>query len=104
MYLNTNNPLLVKDDVGKGKPQVRDLPSDKFVYGYKPKAAPEGVKESSLISPAHPDHAPPLLDQEPAQGLRADQPPRAQPGPPLSQGLCQVLAVAARTAAGGRGH
>ena len=50
MYLNTNNPLLVKDDVGRAKPPVRELPGNQFTYGYKPPAALEGVKEGMLIS------------------------------------------------------
>lgn len=31
--INKKNFLLVKDDVGRGKPATRDLPPDGFTYG-----------------------------------------------------------------------
>ena len=46
----TNNKLLVKEEVGKAKPNLDPLPEKDFVYGYKPKVAKEGVKESSINS------------------------------------------------------
>ena len=40
---NTNNYLLIKDDVGKSKPSVRQLPIDGHSYGYKCRPDKEGV-------------------------------------------------------------
>ena len=39
----TNNLLIVKDDVGKGKPSVRKLPQFGHSYGYAPPPDKEGV-------------------------------------------------------------
>ena len=40
---NSNNILLVKDDVGKPKKCVRNLPNGDFSYGSKPKKDSEGA-------------------------------------------------------------
>ena len=37
------NTLLVKDDVGKAKPNTRDLPPDGFSFGKPDKKDPEGA-------------------------------------------------------------
>ena len=95
MYRNTNNPLLLKDDVGRAKPPVHELPSDQFIYGFKPKAATEGVKESCLTSPSHPNHASAIFDQNCAKGLCQDQPTSSESGIEVGQGLRPFLAVSA---------
>ncbi len=40
---NTHNYLLIKDDVGKSKPSVRQLPQGGHSYGYKCRPDKEGV-------------------------------------------------------------
>jgi hypothetical protein len=39
----TNNYLLIKDDIGKPKPSVRELPQYGHSYGYKCRPDKEGV-------------------------------------------------------------
>ena len=39
-----NNPLLVKDDVGRAKPSTFTLPSNEFIYGRPDKKDPEDAK------------------------------------------------------------
>ena len=43
MIKPTSNYMLVKDDVGKAKPTVRDLPQFGFTYGKPPPEHEEGV-------------------------------------------------------------
>lgn len=38
------NILLVKDDIGKGKPNTRKLPSEQFAYGKPERRDPEDAK------------------------------------------------------------
>ena len=40
------NHLLLKDNVGKGKPTTRQLPNEEFVYGKPEIRDKEGVTES----------------------------------------------------------
>ena len=42
-YRSTNNYLLIKDDVGRSKPSVRDLPGNNHAYGYSVIPDKEGV-------------------------------------------------------------
>ena len=46
---NTHNYLLIKDDVGKSKPSVRQLPQDGHSYGYKCRPDKEGVGACNKI-------------------------------------------------------
>lgn len=48
MMRDTKNVLLVKDDVGKGKPTTRDLPTGAFAYGKSAGHDPEGASEGSF--------------------------------------------------------
>ena len=41
--INNKNQLLVKDDVGKGKPATRDLPPDGFTFGKPDRRDVEGA-------------------------------------------------------------
>ncbi len=41
----SNNPLLLKDDVGRGKPSAYNLPDGPFVYGRPLPRDDEGAKE-----------------------------------------------------------
>ena len=50
MLINTSNPLLLKDDVGKPKPCTRKLMPEDFAYGYKPTVTSEGTKECEIIT------------------------------------------------------
>lgn len=43
VFKNTKNYLLVKDDVGRAKHTVRDLPSYQHSYGYAAMPDKEGV-------------------------------------------------------------
>ena len=43
MLKATSNYMLVKDDVGKSKPSVRDLPEFGYTYGKPPPENEEGV-------------------------------------------------------------
>ena len=73
MYINTSNPILLKDEVGKAKPCTRRLMPTDFSYGYKPVSAPEGVKECPMIrhQPARPEHPDQTTSDQ--QGLRLHQ-------------------------------
>jgi len=42
------NPLLLKDDVGKPKPSTYNLPTNEFIYGKALKRDKEGAKEGYL--------------------------------------------------------
>ena len=50
---HTKNPLLVKDDVGRAKPTVRDLPSEGHAYGLQGEQDLEGVSESKCCPNAY---------------------------------------------------
>ena len=43
------NILLVKDDIGKAKPNTRKLPSELFTYGKPEKRDPEDAKAGKFI-------------------------------------------------------
>ena len=45
MFVNPNNPILARDDVGRAKPTTFDLPPDEHLYGKKSDPRVEGVKE-----------------------------------------------------------
>lgn len=47
------NPLLVKDDVGRGKPSCYDLPDDAFPYGRAGNQDFEGAREVSMRWVSH---------------------------------------------------
>jgi Domain of unknown function (DUF4483) len=42
------NPLLIKDEVGRAKPSIYNLPSSDFVYGFAKEKDPEGAKEVTM--------------------------------------------------------
>ena len=44
----SNNPLLSKDDVGRGKPSSYNLPENHFVYGKPLPRDEEGAKEGKI--------------------------------------------------------
>ena len=48
MFKNSKNQLLVRDDVGKARPSVRDLPTFGHSYGHKPAPDKEGVSACKL--------------------------------------------------------
>lgn len=54
----SKNPLLLRDDVGKPKPPVVDLPDGNFVYG-RPTIYDEGVHEVATRWKGHVPSAPP---------------------------------------------
>ncbi len=46
----TKNLLIIKDDIGKSKPTVRDLPTYGHSYGYAPIPDKEGVGQCMFNS------------------------------------------------------
>lgn len=54
------NYLIIKDDVGRGKPFTRDLPGDGFAYGRPDQTNQEGASEITTSWKFH--HPPPLTD------------------------------------------
>ena len=73
MFINTGNPLLLKDGIGKPKPCTRNLMESDFSYGYKQVVSPEGVKECSLIRHSQPDRTQTTRKTTPRQKLRANK-------------------------------
>ena len=49
LFKNSKNYLLVKDDIGRAKPSVRDLPDYKHTYGHAAIPDKEGVGQCRLI-------------------------------------------------------
>ena len=62
MHMNTKNPLLVRNDLGRARPPTHDLPPSDHSYGLKYKARTEGVKDI-LHRPS--SHKPPKLASMP---------------------------------------
>lgn len=50
---NTHNPLLMKDDIGFGKPTIFNLPKGEFIYGKHLTRDKEGAKEVSMTWKFH---------------------------------------------------
>jgi hypothetical protein len=48
MFKNSKNQLLVRDDVGKARPSVRDLPIFGHSYGHRAAPDKEGVSACKL--------------------------------------------------------
>ena len=46
---NRSNYLLLKDDVGKPRPNTRDLPKNQHAYGYFCKPDKEGVGARKIL-------------------------------------------------------
>jgi len=51
--VNTKNPLLAKDDVGKARPSCYDLPHDGFAYGRPDNPDFEGAREVTMQWVSH---------------------------------------------------
>ncbi len=49
MFRKTANSLLVKDDVGKSKPSVRELPEPEFTYGQPVPKEVDGVGKRNIM-------------------------------------------------------
>eukprot|EP00929_Paragymnodinium_shiwhaense_P048862 TRINITY_DN24666_c0_g1_i1.p1 TRINITY_DN24666_c0_g1~~TRINITY_DN24666_c0_g1_i1.p1 ORF type:complete len:575 (+),score=71.15 TRINITY_DN24666_c0_g1_i1:145-1869(+) len=54
----SRNPILTKDDVGRAKPSVHDLPADGYTYGRPEPMTPEGVRELMTWVPHTPSRPP----------------------------------------------
>ena len=50
---NSANPLLMKDDIGRGKPTTYVLPKGEFTYGKSLTRDKEGAKEVSMTWKFH---------------------------------------------------
>ena len=53
LFKNSKNYLLVKDDIGRAKPSVRDLPDYKHTYGHAAIPDKEGVGQCKQIHSFH---------------------------------------------------
>ena len=51
--VNPRNQLLAKDDVGRGKPNTRDLPPEGFTFGKPDRKDPEGASIVTQSWKAH---------------------------------------------------
>jgi len=56
-FVNSKNPLLVRDDVGKAKPSSYDLPGEQFAFGRAELADVEGAREVTMNWVSHKPHS-----------------------------------------------